>query len=108
MGLGSDNSHDFRDDISIWWLPRSCIVHKLIIPQLGGELVWKNRQVELLSDHRLGQCKHRQFYWGIRAETALLPLLITVIIDGVDPSNFCYPQSEFVFTSKLLEGMQCP
>ena len=50
-----------------------------------------DESVELLSDHRLGQYKDRQFYWGIRAETALLPLLITVIIDGMDPSNFCYP-----------------
>ena len=86
----------------------TCIVHKLIIRQLGGDLVRRTREIELLSDHRLEQYKDRRVYWGIRAEAALSPLVITVIIDGMDQSKFCYPRSEFVFKSKLLEGMQRP
>ena len=86
----------------------TCIVHKLIIRQLGGDLVRRIRQIELLSEHRLDQYKDRRFYWGIRAEAALSPLVITLIIDGMDQSKFCCPRSEFVFKSKLLEGMQRP
>ena len=76
--------------------------------RLRGQSQHTACQIELLSEHRLDQYKDRRFYWGIRAEAALSPLVITLIIDGMDQSKFCYPRSEFVFKSKLLEGMQRP
>jgi len=85
----------------------TCVSHKLVIRQLGDDLIKRQRQVELLDAHRQEQYKDRRVYWAVRAEALLHPLTVVIIIDGMDQAKWCFPRSP-AMKSKSLEGFQRP
>ena len=85
----------------------TCVGHKLIIRQLGDDLIKRQRQAEVLEQHRQDQYKDRRIYWAVRAEAMLHPFTVVIIIDGMDQAKWCFPRSP-AMKSKALEGFQRP
>ena len=86
----------------------TCVSHKLIIKQLSGDLLRRNRQIELFQQHKTAQYNDRRVYWAVRAEAMLCPLTICIILDGMDQGKFCVPRSESMMKSNSLEPLQRP
>ncbi len=85
----------------------TCVQHKLLIRQLGGDAIRRQKQVEAFQAHKEDQRKDRQVYWRLRAEARLDRTVVVLIIDGMDQAKFAYPRAECL-KSKDLEGLQRP
>lgn len=84
-----------------------CVSHKLLIKQLSGNIVQRNRQIGLFEQHKKDQLQDRRCYWAVRAEAMINPYYICIIVDGMDQSKFCCPRGE-IMSSKDLEALQRP
>ena len=84
-----------------------CVAHKLVIQKLSGDVVQRSRQVALFEAHKEAQYRDRRVYWQVRAEAALSPHCVCLILDGMDQGKFAYPRAK-AMSSKLLEPLQRP
>ena len=84
-----------------------CCSHKLLIKQLGHDVVRRNKQIQLLDEHRRQQYLDRRVYWAVRANAGLTPTVVCLICDGMDQGKFGYPRHPCV-KSKDLESLQRP
>lgn len=61
----------------------------------------------LFEAHKQAQYRDRRVYWQVRAEAALSPRTVCLILDGMDQGKFAYPRAT-AMSSKLLEPLQRP
>ena len=85
----------------------TCIKHKCLIRSLGHHLLARNKQLQEYHQHLDSQNQDRLCYWSERGVSRAGGGKITLIIDGMDQSKFCYPRHRCL-KSKEFSTFQRP
>ena len=85
----------------------TCVKHKLIIRELGGDAIRRDKQLALFQQHKHDQYRDRRVYWNLRAQAWLHFYIIVIILDGMDQAKFAYPRAGFL-KSKDFDSLQRP
>ncbi|CAK8988948.1 unnamed protein product [Durusdinium trenchii] len=86
----------------------TCLRHKLLIRDMHQYLFARQQQHAFFQAHLKSQYLDRVQYWDLRGVSRLAsPFQVTLILDGMDQSKFCYPRGA-VYMAKDLATLQRP
>ena len=90
----------------------TCVRHKLIIRNLGGDYVKRKLQTQYYHLHLRSQRADRGVYYARRALSRLKQICqdgkvhVSLILDGMDQAKFSTPRDERLDQSKEFEGVR--
>lgn len=85
----------------------TCVKHKCLIRSLGHHLHARQAQLAEYHSHLDSQYQDRLQYWSLRGISRARGSGVTIIIDGMDQSKFCYPRHRCL-KSKEFQNFQRP